>query len=75
MKLRVLITPPGGGGGGLLGCLGFAFAGGTGGGAEGLFIDEGGGGGGPVFRTELVVEDGLALGVKDGVEFCNEQIY
>jgi hypothetical protein len=52
-----------------VGCLGFAFAGGGGGAAVGLFSDEGGGGGGPVFRTELVVEDGLALGVKDGVEF------
>jgi hypothetical protein len=51
-----------------VGCLGFAFAGGGGGAAVGLFSDEGGGGGGPVFRTELVVEDGLALGVKDGVE-------
>ena len=58
----------------LVGCLGFAFAGGGGGAAVGLFSDEGGGGGGPVFRTELVVEDGLALGVKDGVEFCNETI-
>merc|ERR1712223_12910 len=49
--------PPGGGGGGLLeGCLGFA-------------LDGGGGGGGPTLRTELlVVEDGLALGVNDGVE-------
>jgi len=58
-----------------VGCLGFAFAGGGGGAAVGLFSDEGGGGGGPVFRTELVVEDGLALGVKDGVEFRLDDEY
>ena len=75
MRIAGLPLPPGGGGGGFEeGCLGLTFWGGGGGGAtEGLWgVAEvgGGGGGGPVFRTELVVEDGLALGVNEGVEFC-----
>ena len=55
-----------------VGCLGLAFCGGGGGGAAlGLLgVTEGGGGGGPGFLMELVEEDGLALGVNDGVEFC-----
>ena len=74
--------PPGGGAGGFAdGCLGFAFCGGGGGGAIvgllGCLITpmgraaagfDVGGGGGPAFRIELVEEDGLALGVNDGVE-------
>jgi len=71
--------PPGGGGGGLLeGCLGFALDGGGGGATEGLWgtFEGGGGGGGPTLRTELlVVEDGLALGVNDGVEFVMKKLY
>jgi len=71
--------PPGGGGGGLLeGCLGFALDGGGGGATEGLWgtFEGGGGGGGPTLRTELlVVEDGLALGVNDGVEFRLDDEY
>ena len=74
LKLRVLLGfATGGGGGGLaVGCLGLAFCGGGGGGAAlGLLgVTEGGGGGGPGFLMELVEEDGLALGVNDGVEFC-----
>lgn len=61
-----------GGGGGLAeGCLGFAFCGGGGGGAVvGLLgAPAGGGGGGADFLSELELEDGLALGVSDGVEF------
>ena len=71
LKLRARATPPGGGGGGFAdGCLGFALAGGGGGGAAaGLFGAPGGGGGGPIFLIGPDVEDGLALGVKDGVEF------
>lgn len=85
MRLTPLPPPggPGGGGGGFAeGCLGFEFCGGGGGGATvGLlgppelgraaagFEVGGGGGGGPDFRIELVEEDGLALGVNDGVEF------
>ena len=48
----------GGGGGAVAGLLG------------GFVLSEGGGGGGSNFLAELVEEDGLALGVKDGVEFC-----
>ena len=77
LKLRVRMAglPTGGGGGGLaVGCLGLEFCGGGGGGATlgllGVAAAAGGGGGGPGFRMELVEEDGLALGVKDGVEFC-----
>ena len=32
--------------------------------------DTGGAGAAPGLLTELDVEDGLALGVRDGVEFC-----
>jgi len=83
--------PPGGGAGGFAdGCLGFAFCGGGGGGAtvgllgcppppEGRaaagFDVGGGGGGGPAFRIELVEEDGLALGVNDGVELRLDDEY
>jgi len=81
--------PPGGGGGGFAeGCLGFAFCGGGGGGATvGLlgppevgraaagFEVGGGGGGGPDFRIEFVEEDGLALGVNDGVELRLDDEY
>jgi hypothetical protein len=76
LKLLALMAgfplPPGGGGGGLLdGCLGFVFEGGGGGGAAvGLCGAElTGGGGGHDFRMDPDEEDGLALGVNDGVEF------
>jgi len=78
LRVRPMFGPtPGGGGGGLLeGCLGFALDGGGGGATEGLWgTFEGGGGGGPTLRTELVVEDGLALGVNDGVEFVMKKLY
>ena len=72
VRMAGLPTPPGGGGGGLAdGCLGFVLTGGGGGAAVGLLGTPkgGGGGGGFDFRIELVEEDGLAHGVKDGVEF------
>ena len=74
LKLRVRIAgfPPGGGAGGLTeGCLGFALAGGGGGAADGFWgvADWGGLGAGPDLRIDPLEEDGLALGVSDGVEF------